>query len=284
MYDDNLDYRDTAESAADYSASRHIKQVFVPAALSFLMVVIGLYFFVRDWSFFEVGQFVIIGLYLLFVGLFYWSLSKFRLFAAFLMLALCVGLIFASQQKFQWRKDYVYGIQTGNPFPLEAYIEKYPPYEEYLLAPYLKTPDWVRFNRDCVEPVLNDLAAPPVCSSMPRILTEYNIDVQKELRSYRSRMASTAKRIERGQIRQKKQYEDCIAKKQCAEVPLLPKHIDPETLDPGSKAHLEIRQTFWQLLESRELTPSICGYILLCRVMNRTGAVDYGTVAPARKR
>lgn len=256
----------------------------VAATLTLVVAASGIYFFVRDWAYFEVGQLVLIGIFLVSLVLLYFCIVKFRMLSAFFLVMLCMALIFASQEKYQWRREYITSGMAGKPFLLEAYIDHYPPLEEYLAAPYLEIPDWVRFSHDCIEPVVNNLQPGMNCTTTSRIKEAYNIDVRKVLRDYKARMAQTALRIERGQIAQKKRYERCIAEKQCAEVPLLPARVDPASVDPKSQDYIEIRRPFWQLINTKpdELTVDICEYMLLCRVLTRVGALNESRRAPQK--
>jgi hypothetical protein len=180
-----------------------------------------------------------------------------------------------SQVKYNWRKEYIEMSRSTRPFAMEFYIDKYPPLETYLMAPLLKTPDWIRFSRDCVEPVLEERTYSPDCSTMKRIQDVYYIDAREALREYRNKMTKTALRIESGNINSKRRYFDCLSRRQCVPVPLLPPGVNPNTIDPESSQHLKERRAFWQLIDSNEITTEICDFMALCKVLRKTGALSF---------
>lgn len=236
---------------------------------------VGFYMFAKDWAYFENGQTGLIACFLAgLVGSFF-AFSRKKFFFAVLAVALCGAALFASQKKYEWRRDYLEKGASGNPFVLEPYITAYPPYEEYLLASWLGKPDWVRFAQDCIEP---ENEPEKVCSSISAILQKYNIDVTATLNAYRNKMAQTAQKIVDGKITKKIDYMNCLSSKQCAEVPLLPPDVDADMIDPESDDFLQIRKPFWQLVNDKTITPEICAWISLCRSLGKTGALDPGQI------
>ncbi len=255
----------------EFSAARAMT---VPVA-TLILGCVGFYMFAKDWAYFEDGQMGLIACFLAgMVGVFY-ALTRRRAMLALVMLALCVGTIFASQKKYEWRKAYLEKRAAGEPFVLEPYISAYPPYEEYLLAPWLGTPDWVRFARDCIEP--DDITV-KACTSLSAIRQRYNIDVMAVLNAYRAKMARTAQKVVDGKITKKIDYTNCLSSKQCAEIPLLPPEVSADQINTESDDYIQIRKPFWQLVNDKTITPEICAWIGLCRALGKTGAINPGQV------
>lgn len=266
-----MDDDDLQESGKEgFSAARAVAAPVATLALACA----GFYMFAKDWSYFENGQMGLIACFLAGLVGFFFAFSRKKMALAILAVALCGLSVFASQKKYEWRRNYIESGRSGVPFPLEPYIDRYPPYEEYLLAPWLGTPDWVRFSRECIEPVLKEEEPGKSCGNLGAIRQKYNIDVMAALNSYRNKMAQTAKKIADGKLTKKIDYMNCLSSRQCAEVPLLPPGVDADALDPESDDFIRIRRPFWQLVNDKTITPEICVYMNLCRVLGKTGAVS----------
>ncbi len=259
----------------DLAPKPKVSHPVMAAILSILFGSIGIFFFIKDFNYFENGQIVLIVLFALFMALFFYGINKVRLGKAVFALFLAIIVIIFSQAKYNWRKEYVSMSRSNKPFALDFYIDSYPPFEDYLIASYLEKPDWVRFSRDCVEPALEERQYKSACSSMKKISETYFIDVQEALREYRNKMARTAMRIESGHINSKRRYIDCIAKRQCVPVPLLPPGVKPDSIEPESSDFLEERRAFWQLVDSNEITAEICDFMTLCKALKKTGALSF---------
>ncbi len=236
---------------------------------------VGFYLFARDWAYFENGQTGLIACFLAGLVGFFFAFARKKIFFIVLAVALCGAALFASQKKYEWRRNYLEKARSGTPFVLEPYITAYPPYEEYLLASWLGKPDWVRFAHDCIEPEEEPAKA---CGDLSAIRLKYNIDIMAALNTYRNKMAQTAQKIVDGKITKKIDYMNCLSSKQCAEVPLLPPDVDADMIDPESDDFLQIRKPFWQLVNDKSITPEICAWIGLCRALGKTGALDPGQV------
>lgn len=245
------------------------------AILSIIVGCFGVFFFIKDYTYFENGQLVLIAIFALLLVQFFFSTNRMRFGLALFTLILCLGVLIASQAKYNWRKDYIENSRGVKPFVLEFYVDSYPPLEEYLFASILKTPDWIRFTRDCIDPVLEEQPFRPECSSMKRISETYNIDIQETLHEYRNKMAKTALRVENGNINTKKRYLDCLSKRLCVPVPLLPPGVNPGMVDPETPQYLKERRAFWQLIDSNEITKEICDFMTLCSVLKTTGALNF---------
>lgn len=213
---------------------------------------------------------------LLFVGLgcsvaFYPAVKSMRILGTIVFGLLFTVTLYAAQAKFEWRKDY---IQEG--FPLDFYIEDYPSYEDYMLAPITGKTDWIRFYDECVKPVENNKNPAPTCTSLGLIQSTYNIDMRKVMRWHFSLMKQTATRIVKDQSGTftRERYRRCIEQRACAPVPLLPKGVDPKQIDPQSKRYIETRRIFWSIVDKEEITPQICDHMKICRILKKLGAVD----------
>ncbi len=253
--------------------TRTLGKVLMATIATVAMAGAGLYVFIRGAAYFENGQFLLIGAFLLALVLVFVGTMRVRIPVAITGLVLGAVCLFGAYEKFAWRRTYVESGLSGKPFILDAHIRTYPPLESYLAAPYLGLPDWVRLARDCVEPLRAGLAAGEHCANLDDIRSTYHIDVKTELKAYRERMARTADQIVKGKLTKKKDYQACIARKDCAEVPLLPKDVDPDMIDPESNDHLPVRRMFWQLIDEKTLTPELCARIPLCAALTKTGAL-----------
>lgn len=234
----------------------------------------GLYVFVGGVPWFEPGQYVLILLFLGILALLFFSIFRMKIPLAGLAILLGVATLYAAQEKLAWRRAYLDNGIAGKAFVLDPYIRDYPSLESYLAAPWLGLPDWVRLARECVEPVRSGLAPDEDCASLPAIEGKYHIDIKSELLSYRARMARTADQIAKGKLTKKKDYQSCVARKDCAEVPLLPKDVDPDSIDPESNDYLPVRRMFWQLTNEKTMTPELCASIVLCAALTKTGAIS----------
>lgn len=244
------------------------------ALVTVAMAGAGLYVFISGVPWFETGQYALIFLFLVLLGGLFFAVFRMRIPLAILVFALGIATLYAAHEKFAWRRDYLESGIAGKVFILDPYIRDYPPLEFYLAAPWLGLPDWVRLARDCVDPVRKGMAAGENCANLSAIQSTYHIDIKKELQAYRARMARTADQISKGKITKKKEYQSCIARKDCAEVPLLPKDIDPDSIDPESNDYLPVRRMFWQLTNEKTMTPELCASLVLCAALLKTGAIS----------
>ncbi|HEY8963700.1 MAG TPA: hypothetical protein VIN59_04470, partial [Alphaproteobacteria bacterium] len=186
------------------------------------------------------------------------------------LIALCLLVMLGSQvyasQKFDWRQAYIENAIAGKPFPLEEMITTYPTFEQHMFK-FLKAPDWVRFNSECIQPALNNLPGNADCKTPEAIMLRYNIDILESMRQLTAKMQNTAKLLESGQMAKRSQYVDCIAQKNCVSIPLLPKGVDAEKMDPMSKDYLEIRQAFWSLIKDKKMSKETCNLTPMCRAL-----------------
>jgi hypothetical protein len=178
-------------------------------------------------------------------------------------------ILFYANLKFDWRKDYV----EGEPFILESYMSEYPTMEQNTFGGLLGEKRWVQFADDCVKPSMGGVAPPPTCRSKQNIIDEYNIDPTDLINNRFKIMKRTAQRIEDGELKTKRAYQQCLMNKTCAIIPLLPANVDPEKIDQQSEDYIETRRMFWSLINDTQISPEICEYIDLCRVLRNSGVV-----------
>lgn len=246
---------------------------FTAILITIAALIIGLgnfymrYAYAEDWHNYLAIAYVV-GCIILFFGLRIWNIPL--LLVAFIVV--CGTQIYATN-KFNWRQNYIDMANMGQPFFLEEFIERYPTYEEYTFK-FLKAPDWVRFNEDCVQPALLNQVVPPRCASFDLITRYYNIDVAAVMGTYFGKMKRTAKMVEGGKMKKRSQYAQCIAEKTCVTIPLLPKGVDADRLDASSKDYIGVRQAFWSLINDKKMSAEVCSLTPLCRALVAMKAVD----------
>lgn len=130
------------------------------------------------------------------------------------------------------------------------------------------------FVAACVDPVLagkDDVGE--ACRSLQAIRETYNVDIKAHIDARHALMKQTARRIAGGELRKPQDYERCIARDECAEVPLLPAGVDPEKMTAEERAVSEI---FWDLAEQEKMTKPVCGMMPECQAMTKLKVIDYG--------
>ena len=241
------------------------------AATIFLLLVIG-GIFLRNTAYYEANQFYYIGAFIAGLGLFFWGLLSFRI--AVLVPAVLIILIsvMASIMKFDWRKGYIERAEAGNPFLFEEYIDTYPSLEEYLYANFFDGPNWIGFSQTCGEPAYKDQPLPALCSDLNKIKAEFGLNMKKIVNDHYKKMKKTATRIHKGQLTNKKRYEQCIKSKQCVIVPLLPAGVDPEQITGND--YTQVRQAFWSLVEDDKMNEIVCNQMMLCSLLVKMKALN----------
>lgn len=235
--------------------------------VSVLCLIGGVSHMLSQWQYYESGQGILLVAYLLACFLLFFAvrfIKPMQILAAFLLLGL---IVFYANVKFDWRRTYITNAVKGDYFILEDYIAEYPSLEEYHFGWAWGEPAWVHFAEDCILPNISGQNTLPACRSAGSIQEQYNIDIRAAINEHFRKMQDTAKRIERGQMKSKEQYQDCLMRKQCAFIPLLPANADPERISRDSEDYLLTRRMFWSLINDTEISPEICEYMLLCRVM-----------------
>lgn len=239
-------------------------------------------FLITFFSYLDFGHlFLVIG-YMVITLVIFWALDSARILPALLGILLAAGLLYVQLAKVKWSEAYIQGLATPNAFILEDYIDSYPTLEEHIFAKTLRRKDWVRLSERCVEPALEQKPVPGFCRDTGLIEQNYRINIPAEIETFLGRMQKTAQDIESGRIRTGGQYQQCIAEKRCAPIPLLPENVDADKLANDTTQYADIRMAFWDLVEERGLTPVVCASMTLCRAMVSTGVIQFGG-GPARR-
>lgn len=246
-------------------------------AASIFAAVVGLMIFYGRYAYAEEGHnYLVIGYLLASIGIFFgirlWNIP---LFVIALGLAILIQIY--SGNKFTWRENYVGFAQMGQPFALNEFIDHFPTYEEYTFR-FLKNPDWVRFNQDCVQPAMAKQPVGPHCGSLDDIQNRYYIDMKAAMENHYGKMRRTARMVEEGKMNKRSAYAECIANKICVEIPLLPKGVDANKIDPTSREHLEIRQAFWSLINHKRMSDEVCKMTMMCQALVNMKAVKLGAL------
>jgi len=105
------------------------------------------------------------------------------------------------------------------------------------------------------------------CTSSEQIMVTYNIDIINAMRLHTGKMQRTAKMLEQGKLTKRSEYLQCIATKSCVSIPLLPKGVDADKLDPTSKDFIDIRQAFWSLVKDKKMSKETCGVTPICKAL-----------------
>lgn len=238
-----------------------------------LFLVVGVFAYLGRYAYAEDGHNWYLFFYIIACGGLFIGVRRFNIGLIVAMLVLAFGLQMFANQKFNWRYEYVTNAVAGNPFALSEFIHEYPTYEEYLMR-FMGDPDWVRLNRDYIQPALNDAPVGPHCATTDSIYVYYNIDIIDEMRRYANRMRQTAKQLDEGKLKRRQEYQDCIQRRSCATIPLLPKGVDAEQIDPMSQDYLDIRQAYWSLVNDKTLSPEVCTLTPMCKAMVKMGLVQ----------
>ncbi len=206
--------------------------------------------------------------FVLFFGIRLWNIPLFVI--ALLAMG---GVQTYANLKFDWREEYIESAKAGRPFALEEYIDKYPTYEEHLFK-ILEAPDWVGFNEDCVQPALANKPMAGQCGTLDTITEYYHIDIKSTMTAYYARMKNTAKQIQAGKLNKRSAYITCLAAKTCATIPLLPKGVDANKIDPTGRDYIEVREAFWSIVNDKRMSASACNLTTLCKALVTMRAVD----------
>lgn len=227
-------------------------------------------------SYLDFGHILTLIAFMVVVMMVFWSLRKARIIGSIIGILLATGLLYASLVKIKWNESYLQDLTTANAFILEDYIDEYPSLEGHFFSRTLGKKDWIRFAEQCVTPALAQRPVIGACRDAKVIENVYRIDIQAEIDSFLRRMQRTAQEVQEERLRTGNQYQQCIAEKRCAPIPLLPDNVDADKLVNDSTQHLAVRQAFWDLVEARGLTQSVCNAMVLCRAMVHTGVLNFG--------
>lgn len=135
--------------------------------------------------------------------------------------------------------------------------------------------DVALFTQDCVETVLNDLTPPEACNTAETIEEEYGVDVFYALDVHQGRMISTVRMIADGQLLTEEDFEDCMRRDECVDIPMIPPDIRGKKGVAGTPQAQQVRETFWHLVNNGRITPETCSFTDICRAMYKLGIIRF---------
>jgi hypothetical protein len=249
------------------------KSLIAPLVISLTSLIIGSMFFMSSWEYSEQWHEVLFAAYgVLSLSLFIAFRFKYKQIMIFLIMSM-IAILFYSNLKFDWRKEYIVASKSGVYFTMDPYIERYPLFEEHIFSWALDVPHWVDFNDECVAPALKRQGVSRTCKSVQLIENKYGFNVEDLINTHYRHMKSTAKSLESGRIKTKGHLLGCIKEKKCAAIPLLPASVDVENFDTKSNDYITIRTQFWSLINDDEISPENCEFMTLCRAMRNIGTI-----------
>lgn len=255
------------------------KWIIFAIATTLLLFIIGGFIFLKDVVYYEREQLYYISLYtaLALLSFVLMARQKFILFGV--VVAVMAGILGFSTLKYDWRKNFITATDYGQKPILLERIDRYPSFEAHLISRFQKEPNWIGFTNDCLTPALSGQTIETTCLNSAVVMSEYGIDIDAEIEDQYQRMSYTVQQIERGRIKNDRQYRGCVASKRCAPVPLLPQGVKADEIDPRSEDHLEVRQLFWQIAAGGELSREVCVFNQLCNAVMKAGIVTPRSVA-----
>jgi hypothetical protein len=112
------------------------------------------------------------------------------------------------------------------------------------------------------------------CGSAKQIKAAFNVDIATLIEAERRLMVATTQKIIDGSIRTPKDFQVCKRRKECTDVPLLPKGVRAQDVEDSNDFE-ETRIVFWDLARNSPMNGGICRAMSLCRALSRSGAVSY---------
>lgn len=245
------------------------KSIIIPVAITVIVLIFGLNNFMSQWMYSEEGHNYLFWAYLGCCAVLFILIRIKKLPYLAPLIILMTLIIMYTNQKFEWRQDYISKSKAGQSFQLMPYIDAYPTYEDHLFSIITGKPKYFQFNYDCFEPALTDQQAGPACNSANQIQNTYNIDIRSLIDNYYQKMKYTAQQIETKTFNDISQFETCLRDRQCVMIPLLPPEVDENQAQ--SREYLSIRKQFWSLIEDDAISSENCEYMDLCRAMRNLG-------------
>ncbi len=192
--------------------------------------------------------------------------------SVFILLAL---VMIVSIMKFNARAAINAVIQDSSTQTILATDVVEVPVWEKRVIPFFNTPKWVEFDKECFRPSLvEDGSVGADCATKESIYARYRISVMSLINSRYSKLHNTAVRIRNQEFPDRASYEGCVNAGYCAEVPLLPSSVMPDSIAETSSDYKDIRQSFWQLVDNETIQVDYCESMDLCAAMTKIGAVD----------
>lgn len=247
------------------------KNISLVLAGVFALIGVAVFFF-YGFAYVELSTLPYMLVYVGACALVYFSLKTFNILRVLVMTVVAGLILTVSLMKINWQKSY---YESKEPFMFLAHIDDYPSWEENMIAPLTGAPNWVKFASECGKPAQEGEGYREDCKSLVTIKRRYNLDMNAELDEYLARMRHTASLVQRRGSLTAPQYTNCIYKRECAEIPVLPQDVKPEDIDPENQQHVYITKAYWDLVEGKPLSPEICSFITLCKVLRTTGAISF---------
>lgn len=244
-------------------------------AASIVLAVMGIFVLLTYRSYLDIGHAPVFVVYAMFNFLLFRCLKKAKIVMALISIVMITIMLGLAIVKINWNKDYLYKLTTSDAFMFEDYIERYPRLEEYYFGHFFGQPDWIRFANQCALPALRKQPVHSSCRDVVSIQRKYNISINDEINNFMARMQRTALRVKEGRLKSGVQYQACLAKKDCAPIPLLPENVDAKLISDDVSQYTDVRIAFWDLAERRGLTLHVCGVMILCQAMVYTGALKF---------
>lgn len=263
------------DSQTDAQTQSNYKLIIVAGGVSALLLSIILFIFASNvearelyHGYYLAASFVFIAGFGVALGMRRYGLAGF----AFAVLAIILAV---SILKFNARSDINATIlNTDQPTIIGTYVNEIPAWEVRMM-PFLKTPKWVEFDKECFQPTFIEGASiSQNCASKEAIFSHYNISVTSLINQQYNKLHGTAMRIKNEEFMDKASYEGCVSDGFCANVALLPSVVAPDTITETSPEYKEIRTAFWELIDNEQMSVEYCDSMDLCKAMTQIGAVD----------
>ncbi len=230
------------------------------------------FFFIKGLAFIDAFMLIYILFYGFSVGGIFLFTKKSKIPQVVISFVVAMIMIAVVNVKIGWSNDY---YSRTEPFIFSDHIDEYPTWERQFMISMTGQPDWVNFAKGCADSGAKGKRLADVCADKKLIRKKYNINIDEELNAYLKRMQYTVVLINKYGEMPKRKYISCIKKRDCAEIPLLSNPEEyPEEIEPTEGQAAAISRAYWALVEKSPLTPELCEYITLCKVMRKTGAVQ----------
>jgi hypothetical protein len=251
-----------------------LKRIITPAFYVGLAFAIGgSVFFLFQWDFSEGGHAVLFFIYITGCLVLIPALRFARPLLSGIIIVILLAILAYSFAKFDWRRDYIEQTNLGNFPAIDRHINRYPTFEEHHLAPFIGSPRWIDFSRECFQPALENRPMAENCHSAKLILDYYNIDINDVIQTHYNKMRKTAQMLQNGQFTNENVYRTCLETKNCAFIPLLPPDANIDTITPRSEEYIEVRRQFWSIIKNNSIRPEVCNFVDLCRVMRDANVI-----------
>lgn len=133
--------------------------------------------------------------------------------------------------------------------------------------------DLDRFYDECIRHTLDASEIFVTCQTVESIQDAYKVDAMRYLDAHLALMIETARRVERGDFLTQEAYDACVARGECALIPLIPEN-QRERIGRDEDLQRKSR-LFWHLIDRGTLTAGICSEMEVCQALYKIGLVDF---------